>query len=277
MSKALTSLSRPVSNPDAGDSAATTMSDAEPPARRRAPLVVWALCRREIGAALGSPATLVLLGGAALFMGFVFVADFVDSRNSDPRNLFSNFGMVMLLVGPALTMRSFSDEKQRNTMEHLLSAPARDGELVAGKFLGSFAMGALLLLATTLVPVTMVGAHADLDQGTLLARYLGSLCLVAAVVAVGVAASSLAANHFVAALASLLLLLALQYAGLADLNRDAWLATVVSDAGLTTHQDAYLAGSLAVRDLVYFASLTAGGLGASWWGVRAARQGGWGQ
>ena len=51
--------------------------------------------------------------------------------------LLHNLSIVLVILVPAITMRSFAEEKRAGTYELLLTAPVRTGEIVAGKFIST--------------------------------------------------------------------------------------------------------------------------------------------
>ena len=51
--------------------------------------------------------------------------------------LLHNLAIVLVILVPAITMRSFAEEKRTGTYELLLTAPIRTGEIVAGKFIAA--------------------------------------------------------------------------------------------------------------------------------------------
>src|SRR5260370_3689649 len=51
--------------------------------------------------------------------------------------LLHNLAIVLVILVPAITMRSFAEEKRTGTYELLLTSPVRTGEIVAGKFIGA--------------------------------------------------------------------------------------------------------------------------------------------
>ena len=101
------------------------------------------------------------------------------------------FVFLLLLVIPALTMRLIAEEQRMGTIELMLTAPVRDWEFVVGKWLGGV-LTTLVLVAVTLVfPLTLNSmVSPGIDQGLLLANYLGLILVVSALVAIGVMISS---------------------------------------------------------------------------------------
>ena len=61
-----------------------------------------------------------------------------DERQPDARRpAFMNATVIMLLVFPLITMRTYSEEKRSGTIELLLTSPLTDLEIILGKFLGA--------------------------------------------------------------------------------------------------------------------------------------------
>src|SRR5262249_34460575 len=103
---------------------------------------VRALAARELRAYFDSPiayAFLVVFAGTAVFP-FFNVEGLFARGIADLRGLFGPMPFLMILLVPALTMRLWAEERKQGTIEVLLTLPARDHELVAGKFLASWAL-----------------------------------------------------------------------------------------------------------------------------------------
>ena len=64
--------------------------------------------------------------------------------------VFGTAAIVLLLVTPLLTMRSFAEERRNGTLALLQAAPAGTAELVLGKYLGLLGFFALQLLLIVL-------------------------------------------------------------------------------------------------------------------------------
>ena len=55
------------------------------------------------------------------------------------RPLMQNVTILVLFMLPAITMRTYSEEKRSGTIELLLTSPITDFQIVIGKFLGALA------------------------------------------------------------------------------------------------------------------------------------------
>jgi ABC-2 type transport system permease protein len=107
---------------------------------------------REIKSFFGSPigylVIAIFLISNGLFL-WVFKGDYniLDSGYADLTPFFTLAPWILIFLIPAVTMRSFSDEKKQGTLELLLTKPLSIWEIVNGKFLGS-----LLLIILAIVP-----------------------------------------------------------------------------------------------------------------------------
>lgn len=109
------------------------------------------------------------------------------------------FIFLRIFFAPALTMRLLSDEARMGTLEFTLTAPVRDFELVAGKWLGAYLFVMSLCAFTLVFPIiTNNYVSPGLDLKMLLASYLGVALVTAALLALGVGISAIFTNQFAA-------------------------------------------------------------------------------
>lgn len=121
-------------------------------------------------------------------------------------SLSSTFLMVVLVPG-LLTMRTFAEERRSGSLETLLTAPVRDGEIVLGKWAAATAFYSLLWLPSVLVLHALEYGPflaADLAFGPVFAAYLGMFLLSGMLLAFGCFASSLTDNVLLAALLTIM-------------------------------------------------------------------------
>lgn len=235
---------------------------------------IRAVAARELRAYFHSPIAYVFLAafaGAALFTFFNLGGFFARGR-ADLRGLFDAVPFLMLLLVPAVTMRLWSEERKQGTIEVLLTLPARDHELVLGKFLASWGLLAAGLVLTLSLPVT-VAVLGDLDAGPSIGGYLGALLLGAAYLALGQFVSATTENQILAFLATTLLCLALWGIGaetFAGLFPDRT-GSVLRALGTGARFASIARGVVDLRDLVYYATLTGFFLIASIAALRARR------
>lgn len=109
--------------------------------------------------------------------------------------------ILLLFLLPALSMRSFAEERRAKTDQLLLTSPVSIPGIVLGKFLAQMAVFCVPLLAAAVMPliltafgrVNLVGAYASL---------LGFVLLGAACISIGTFLSSLTENQIIAYLST---------------------------------------------------------------------------
>lgn len=144
-----------------------------------------------------------------IIAGILFTVSFFPNNIASLRDFFGNFFIQLILFVvfiPAITMRSFSEEKKQGTLELLLTKPVQDYELIAGKYLA-----ALLLVCIALIP-TLIYTFAVAYMGPLplyeiISGYIAFLFMTAMYVGIGIFVSSLTENQIVAFIVSVLIAL----------------------------------------------------------------------
>lgn len=233
-----------------------------------------AVAGRELRSYFNSPIAYIFLlafVGAALFT-FFNVNAFFSRGKADLRGLFDSVPFLMLLLVPALTMRLWAEERKQGTMEVLLTLPAKDHELVGGKFLASWALLGTGLLLTLPLPLSVAGLG-DLDWGPVMGGYVGALLLGAAYLSVGQFISATTENQILAFIMSLVVCLALYGVGteaFSGLFPDRT-AMLFRSLGTSSRFRSIARGVIDLRDLTYYLSLTGFFLAASIGALRARR------
>jgi ABC-2 type transport system permease protein len=241
----------------------TTADSVHAALSRTGLLRVSAIARRDLVALFVSPVGWVVAGlFTFLVSGFGFIATVLAGQQATMDGVFgviTNFLMVVLV--PLLTMRVLAEERAQGTLELLLTSPVRDWEVTAGKWVGAFAFY-LMLLATTIVYVVILRVYVSgLDLGLIGATYVGLALVGAAAIAIGVLASSLTRNQIVAFFIAMALLLMIWYAGYVIGFFVAPPANLFFEyIGGWNRFQAFSLGQAAVRDIVYFVTLTFGAL-----------------
>jgi ABC-type transport system involved in multi-copper enzyme maturation permease subunit len=152
------------------------------------------LIRREFAAYFWSPVAYVVLGVFLLALGLLFHLTLQKLTARGPagtefpmQDLLGNVGfwLIFWIIPPLLTMRLFAEEQSTGTLEMLMTAPLRDGQVVICKFVACYLFYALLLLPTLLYLPLLLDVHG----GEALAAYLHSPWILAALIGFGVALS----------------------------------------------------------------------------------------
>jgi len=227
---------------------------------------MFAIFNREVRSFFTSPAGYLIVGAflglTGLFL-WVFKGEYniFDHGFADLGNFFLLVPWIFIFLVPAVTMKSFSEERKMGTMELLLIKPISVWNLVLGKFWGAFFLGVMAILPT----VVYVFAIAELgiirgnyDLGVVLGSYFGLLFLLAAYTSIGLFSSTLSENQVLAFLGGVLICFALYrgFDAIATLFSDGDSIRFVGSLGAKAHFDSIARGVIDTRDLVYFLSLT---------------------
>ncbi len=222
-----------------------------------------ALLLREIKSFFGSPigylviAIFLLLNGLFLW---VFEGDFniLNSGFADLTPFFTLVPWILIFLIPAVTMRSFSDEKKQGTIELLFTKPLSVWQIVNGKFLGALLLIILAILPTVIyvfVISSLGDPHGNIDVGSTLGSYFGLLFLIVGYTAIGIFTSTLSDNQIVAFIVSVFLCFFF-YFGFEGLSQIAGnLNNFVASLGMDYHYKSMSRGVIDTRDVIYFISI----------------------
>ena len=221
-----------------------------------------AILKKEISLFFASPIGYLVIGIFLLLNGlflWLFKGEFniLDNGFADLSSFFLLAPWILIFLIPAVTMRSFSDEKKQGTLELLLTKPISHLKIVLGKYLGAFLLILIALLPTLLYVYTinqLGNPEGNLDVGSTLGSYFGLLFLVAAYTAIGVFASSITDNQIVAFIVAVFLcfFFYIGIEGIADFISSHF----VEQLGMNAHYKSMSRGVLDTRDIVYFLSVT---------------------
>jgi ABC-2 type transport system permease protein len=219
---------------------------------------VYHIARRELGTYFSSPIAYVVLAVYLAVMGGLSGLILFFSREASMRYVM-NHGVTLLflvLVTQVLTMRLLAEEQHLGTLELLLTSPVRDWEVVLGKYLASLGMFAVMVLLTGYFPLLLTRLG-NPDLGPLLSGYLGYLLLGAALLAIGLFASSLTQNQVVAALIGIGLTLVLWLSGaLGDVVGEA-AKEIFAYLPLFDHYFDFVRGIVDTKNVIYYMSVVA--------------------
>jgi ABC-2 type transport system permease protein len=227
---------------------------------------MYSLFLKEIRSFLSSPIAYVVIG-VFLLVTSLFIWVFPDYSilefnfaNMDP--LFVMAPWIFLFLIPAVTMRSFAEERKSGTIELLLTRPLTDFQIVGAKYLAGLVLVFLSLLPTFLYAVTvyrLADPIGNVDTGAMLGSYIGLFCLASAFVAIGLFSSSLTDNQIVsfvtAVFFSFFFYAAFDSLSLMQLPQQVLL--VLEYLGIARHYEGMSQGVIDSRDVLYFVSLNA--------------------
>ena len=223
---------------------------------------MFALVRKEFQAFFSTLLGYVVVSMFLLLNGlFLWVfpgeTNVFDAGQASLESFFIIAPWVLMIVVPAITMRSFSEEYRTGTMELLATRPIRPLEIVGAKFLGSFSVLLFALLPTLLfIPVIgLLGQPQwNFDAGAIKGSYLGLALLCGAFTSIGIAISALSKNPLIAYLTTMVLLVFgfIGFQALASFDSLGTWDLAFSQLGMSAHYQALSRGLIGSGDLVYF-------------------------
>ena len=218
---------------------------------------------REIKSFFGSPigylviAIFLLLNGLFLW---IFEGDFniLNSGFADLSPFFTISPWILIFLIPAVTMRSFSDEKKQGTIELLMTKPISIWEIVSGKFFGAFLLIVIAIIPTFIYVyvISSLGMpEGNIDMGSTMGSYFGLLFLIASYTAIGIFTSTLSENQIVAFILSVFLCFVFYFGfqGVATFVKD--FEDVIASFGMDFHFKSMSRGVIDTRDVLYFVSI----------------------
>jgi ABC-2 type transport system permease protein len=219
---------------------------------------------REIKSFFGSPigylVIAVFLIGNGLFL-WVFEGEYniLNSGFADLSPFFTLAPWILIFLIPAVTMRSFSDEKKQGTLELLLTKPLSIWQIVNGKFLGSMLL-IVMAIIPTLIYVKVISdlgmPEGNIDMGSTMGSYFGLLFLIAAYSSIGIFTSTLSENQIVAFIVSVFLCFFFYYGFESVATIVPGFQGLISGFGMQDHFKSMSRGVIDTRDVIYFVSIT---------------------
>ena len=193
-----------------------------------------------------------------VFSGF----NVLDAGYADLGTLFSITPLIYLFLIPAITMRTFAEERKGGTMELIFTKPVTDYEVIIGKWLACWALVLVSLLPTLLYYFSIYNLgipKGNIDSAGVAGSYLGLLLVGGVFCSIGVFASTLTDSQIVAFVISLFMCFFL-YQGfdlIASINVWGTWSIWVSRLGISSNFQGLSKGLVDSRNIIYFLSIIA--------------------
>lgn len=167
---------------------------------------MFAIFKRELRSYFTSLVGYVVIGVMLAFIGLYYSANCLVYGTSDFSTVLYSTTLVMLFLLPALTMRSFADERRNKTDQLLLTSPVGIPSIVLGKYLAQLAVFAVPMVVACIMPLVLT-AFGTVSLTSAYATVLAYFLLGAACIAIGTFVSVLTENQIIAYLATFGILL----------------------------------------------------------------------
>ncbi len=226
---------------------------------------MWSIYKKELGTYFGNVLGYLTIGVFLVVIG-IFMWLFPDTSVLDYNyatldQLFSMAPLVFLFLIPALTIRSFAEEKQNGTLEFLYTKPLSSNDIVWGKFWACFTLLALAIIPTFIYYFTVYqlgSPKGNLDTGAIIGSYIGLFFLAAAFIAIGIFSSSITDNIIVSFIIASLLSFVVHWGFSYLANLPFWseqVKSIIESVGMNYHYASISKGAIFIKDIVYFVSV----------------------
>ncbi|MEP0368078.1 MAG: gliding motility-associated ABC transporter permease subunit GldF [Cyclobacteriaceae bacterium] len=219
---------------------------------------------KEINEFLDSLIAYVVIGvflvGIGLLMWVFPDTNVLDYGYASMEPVFSLGPYVFMFLIPAITMKSFAEEKRNGTLELLYTLPFKEIDVILGKFFAGYFLVFFSIIPTLVYyfSLSQLGNPAgNLDTPGIMGSYIGLLLLGGVFTSVGILASALTGNQIVSFILSAFLSFLL-YAGFDSIAAiDVWSgwSYVISDLGIMSHYSSLSKGLIDLLDVAYFVGM----------------------
>ncbi|WKN30528.1 gliding motility-associated ABC transporter permease subunit GldF [Porifericola rhodea] len=225
---------------------------------------MWQLFVKEVNTYLNSLIAYIVIAvfltGIGLLMWVFPDTSILQYGYADMYTLFSLSPYVFMFLIPAITMRSFAEEKKGGTMELLLTQPITDLQLVLGKLFANWLIVVFAILPTLVYyySVYQLGSpEGNLDSAGIAGSYVGLVLLGGVFTSIGVLASALTENQVIAFILAVFFCFFF-FSGFSSIaSIDIWggASYFIAQLGILHHYEAMSRGLIDSRNLVYFVSV----------------------
>ena len=234
--------------------------------------MTWIIAKRDLGSFFNSPIFYVVTTVFLIIYSFMFfnILNFFSFQSFQARQLqamgmnlnlnemvvepsLQNMSVILLMIIPIITMRSFADEKKMKTFRLLLSSPVHLREIILGKFLACMIVVAVMILISS-YSVGFLFLLGEPEPGPVVTGYLGVLLMAGCFVSVGIFASSLTDNQIVAAVLTFGFSLFMWVIGWGAQAAGSTTGQVLQYLSIVDHLERFLKGLVNTSDLVYYLS-----------------------
>ncbi len=216
-----------------------------------------AIFRRELGSYFNTAVGYVVLAVFWFFSGLSFYTYCLLYNTSSMSMFFASMFVIIILIIPLMTMRSFSEERRQKTDQALLTAPVSLFEIVFGKFLAAFVMYLLCSLIFILYAI-IISTFTSPDWAVFFSTFLGILLLGASIIAIDMFISSMTESQVIAATVSIGVGILINRLGdVASYLNTEWVTNVINRISFDKHFSNFSTGIISLPSIIFYLSVTA--------------------
>ncbi len=169
-----------------------------------------AIFRKELNvffsSLIGYIAITIFLIANGLFAWVFPETNILDDGYATLDSFFNFAPWILMFLIPAITMRSFAEEKNSGTIEFITTRPITDMQIIFGKYLAALVLVIFAVLPTVLYYFTvsaLASPAGNVDTGGIIGSYIGLILLGATFVSIALFTSSITNNQIVAFIAGM--------------------------------------------------------------------------
>ena len=216
-----------------------------------------AIIKRELSSYFNSAIGYIVLAVFYFFSGLFFYMYCLLSNTTSMSYVFLSMLMIVMLVIPIITMKSFSEERKQKTDQALLTAPISLTEMVLGKFFGAFLLYCICNAIYVLYAI-ILSFYATPDWAVFLTTMLGMLLMGGALIAIDMFISALTESQVIAAVVSIGIgLLIYMLDSLSNVFNVDWLTNLFHNISFDAHFTNFINGIINLTSVVFFLSVIA--------------------
>lgn len=226
---------------------------------------MYSVFKRELFSFLSSMVAYITIGVflsvSGLLLWFFPDSSVLDYGYAELNSFFSLVPYLFMFLIPAITMRSFAEERREGTYELLITRPITLWQIIMAKYLACLVL-VLFALIPTLVYSYSISKLAlpagNIDSGAVIGSYVGLFLLGSAFTSVGIFTSALTKNQVIAFAISVAIC-AFAFLGFdytSQLFAMQNLETIITSFGINQHYQSISRGVLDTRDLIYSISFS---------------------
>lgn len=226
---------------------------------------MYAVFKRELFSFLSSMVAYITIGIFLLVSGLLlwFFPDtsILDYGYAELAGFFSLVPYLFMFLIPAITMRSFAEERREGTFELLITRPISLWQIIFAKYFASLTLVLFALLPTLIYyySISQLGfPQGNIDSGAVIGSYIGLFLLGASFTAIGIFSSSLTQNQVIAFVicAGLCAFAFLGFDYTSQISGLSPMQASVANLGINQHYTSISRGVLDTRDLIYFGTFS---------------------
>ena len=189
------------------------------------------------------------------FLGLYFTNRNLMYASSDFASVLYTTTLIMLFLLPAISMRSFAEDRRNKTDQLLLTSPVSIPGIVLGKFFAALVVFAIGILIT-LVYVVVISSWGQLEAATVIGNYVAILATAMAFISIGVFISSLTQNQLVACVATVAVFLGLYLMDYSySFMKATWAKNLIYYFSMFRRYEDFAQGIFSFADLFFYLSV----------------------